>query len=86
MPRFKLTPIAHPESAMEFDGVDASSALSVASRVRFHEADLSQDGIYVCTIRSHRDDHSGFWIVEKHASATPCEMSPVADPGQALPA
>lgn len=70
MPRFKLTPLADPDSAMEFDGLDASSALNVASRVRFREADLSQDGAYMCTIRSHDEDHTGFWIVEKHAVAT----------------
>ncbi len=84
MPRYKLTPLSSTSSSFEFDGLDASSALNVASRVKFREADIAQDGVYICTIRSHDDNHSGFWIVEKHSPESRGQSPNPDEPRQAL--
>lgn len=64
MPLFRFTSTAHPGEAVEFYGADVSTALAVASRTCFAEADLWEDDIYLLTFRKEISTGGDpFWCI-----------------------
>jgi hypothetical protein len=63
MPLFRFTSPRHPGEAVEFHGGDVSTALAVASRIHFIEADLAEDGRYLFTFRKEESPGGPFWCI-----------------------
>jgi len=67
MPRYILRSDASPSGAVEFEGLDASAALQVASAHHLAEADLWEGDAYCVTLRRESGAHGGFWVIfRKH--------------------
>jgi hypothetical protein len=63
MPLFRFTSPRHPGEAVEFYSRDVGSSLAVAARTHFPEADLSEDGKYLFTVRKEEAPGGPFWCI-----------------------
>ncbi len=63
MPHYTLISCEDPDITVEFDGLDASSALSEAAKYELAEAELWCDGLLVCTIRQAPVEPGGAWYI-----------------------
>ena len=68
MPSFRVIPTDDPLDFIDFDGVDASSALNVTSARKIEEADVYRDGEYVFSLR--QGSKGGCWVIH-----TKCELA-----------
>jgi hypothetical protein len=66
MPRFTFRPNTEESPLLEFEALDPSVALDVASRNGFSSGDLLRDDVYLCTIRRAGERAGGgYWIVSQ---------------------
>lgn len=79
MPRFKLTTASGPDRVVEFEGVDAVSALNIAASRELAEADLWQDGSYCVTLRREGGKEADFWMIFRKRELSSKSLSPQQD-------
>jgi hypothetical protein len=68
MPFFRLVSTSSQSLSVEFQGEDASSALSAAKKFCFDEAELWQDGDYILTLR-RQGQNRDYWIISREGAA-----------------